>query len=110
LAVLAAVQAVRFFKGNLTVGLKVFRIFLIIAIALLGTVFYFQNKEFTRTKLVILDTKASVRFGPSDKEAQAFELHEGAMGAVLDETERWYFIWLANGQAGWVKRESGQIV
>lgn len=110
LGVLAGIQAIRFFKGGLGVGLKIVRLLLILSVAALMAVFYFQDKEFGKTKLVVLDSQASVRFGPSEKEAQAFQLHEGAAGSVLDETERWYFIWLANGQGGWVKKESGQIV
>lgn len=83
----------------------------IIALIFLSAVLF--GLKFWVTKdphVVILDKEVYAYYGPSDQETKAFLLHEGAEGAVIDESGDWYDIILANKNTGWIRKSSCEIV
>jgi len=58
-------------------------------------------------RAIILDREVAVRYGPQDKDAVAFQLHEGTEVRVVrgDRTD-WVQISLPDGKSGWVPAAS----
>jgi len=61
-------------------------------------------------RVVVLDKEVYAHYGPSGKETNAFLLHEGAEGKVLDETPEWFYIVLKNKNSGWIPKSSCETV
>ncbi|MBI3251963.1 MAG: tetratricopeptide repeat protein [Candidatus Omnitrophica bacterium] len=59
---------------------------------------------------VVLVKEIDARYGPSQKETKAFLLHEGAEARVLDESGDWFYVSLANKNAGWIPKSSCEAV
>jgi len=61
-------------------------------------------------RVVVSDKEVYAHYGPSIKETNAFLLHEGAEGKVLDQTPEWFYIVLKNKNSGWIPKASCEIV
>jgi tetratricopeptide (TPR) repeat protein len=58
-------------------------------------------------RAIILDPKIAVRYGPQEKDAVAFELHEGTEARIVrDDRSGWVQISLPDGKSGWVTATS----
>ncbi|MDG1260219.1 MAG: tetratricopeptide repeat protein [Flavobacteriales bacterium] len=68
------------------------------------------NNILKNTTGIILAPKVDVKTGPNSGEKDAFLLHEGTKVNVLQETEGWVEIKLANGNIGWVLKETLELV
>ncbi|MDJ0835768.1 MAG: SH3 domain-containing protein [Acidobacteriota bacterium] len=78
---------------------------------LFGAGAYLQYNQLTRTDLAVLVApKAEVRAGPATTEVISFTVHEGVRCRILDKTEGWYRIGLANGYNGWVPQQAVTII
>lgn len=75
-------------------------------LGLLGTgAAFLQYKQLTRNDLaVILNDDVDVYSGPSLSMSVGFSVNQGIRCRILDQTEGWYRISLANGYNGWVVR------
>ena len=70
-----------------------------------------QYRQMTRTDLgVLVAAKAEVRAGPATTEVVSFTIHEGVRCRILDKTEGWYRIGLANGYNGWVPQQAVTVI
>ncbi len=61
-------------------------------------------------RAIILDPAVSVRYGPAETDAAAFELHEGTEVTVVREKGSWRQIHLPDGQSGWLPADSLGII
>ncbi|MGZ3873048.1 MAG: tetratricopeptide repeat protein [Mucilaginibacter sp.] len=52
---------------------------------------------------IIFSSSVTVKSGPVDKAAALFVIHDGARVNVLDDSNGWLKIRLANGNEGWIK-------
>src|SRR3989344_544445 len=82
------------------------------AAALVGCAALFVLKwtEVKDPRIVVLGKEVYAHYGPSNKETNAFLLHEGAEGKVLDETPEWFYIVLENKNSGWIPKSSCETV
>ena len=72
---------------------------------------FLQYKQLNRQDLGVLITQQAVmRSGPANTESENFTIHEGVRCRILDETDGWYRITLANGYNGWVPRAAVGII
>lgn len=72
---------------------------------------YVQYNQLTRKDMaVILAKKVDVLSGPSTRETVSFTIHEGITCRILDKTEGWVRIRLANGYNGWVKKLDLEVI
>lgn len=86
------------------------RVFFTVLVLVSG--FLFSAKWFdTRDARVVITVKETpVRYGPSVKETKAFTLHEGALVRLGDETQNWLYVSLDDKRAGWIPKQSGEIL
>ena len=76
----------------------------VIGIFFMGLAFL-QHKHLTRDDMaVVIAREVDVLSGPSTTESVSFTIHEGIGCRILDKTEGWVRIRLANGYNGWVRR------
>jgi len=54
---------------------------------------------------VVLVEEVSVTSAPTSGSSTLFVIHEGTSGEILDATDAWYKIRLADGKTGWVNNE-----
>lgn len=74
---------------------------------LLTGALFLQHKQITRDDMaVVVRSQADVHAGPSMRESVSFTIHEGIRCRVLQDTEGWYQISLANGYNGWIERNA----
>ncbi|HVW96909.1 MAG TPA: tetratricopeptide repeat protein [Mucilaginibacter sp.] len=52
---------------------------------------------------IIFSNSVTVKSGPVEKSGDLFVIHEGTKAAILDASDGWLKIKLANGSEGWVK-------
>ncbi len=79
---------------------------LLVSVALFG----FKWWDTKDPRVVVLDKETGAYYGPSDKEAKAFVLHEGAQGKVLDSSQDWFYVALKNKNTGWIRKSSCEII
>ena len=78
---------------------------------LIMTSAFLQHRKITRRDAaVIVAAEVSVLSGPSKVETVSFTIHEGISCTILDRTEGWFRIRLANGYNGWVPRDALEII
>ncbi len=53
-------------------------------------------------RAIVLEPEVSVRYGPKEDDAAAFELHEGTEVGIAREQDGWYQIFLPDGKSGWL--------
>ena len=83
---------------------------LLIVLVLSGALFGLKAWDRRDACVVVLDKEVSAYYGPSEGETKAFVLHEGAEGRVTDESGDWIYITLQNKNAGWVRKNSCEII
>ena len=66
----------------------------------------FKYSDSKDPRLVITAKEVVARYGPSNRETQAFTLHLGAEGHQKDETGDWIFIELPNRGTGWIPKSA----
>ena len=81
-------------------------VLLVVSAVLLGAQWW-DTKE---PRVVVLDKEVNAYYGPSDSEAKAFVLHEGAEGKVLDASGDWLYITLKNKNTGWIRKSSSETI
>jgi tetratricopeptide (TPR) repeat protein len=62
------------------------------------------------TEAVILAPKVEVKNSPSSNDSNAFVLHEGTRVKILQESEEWFEVRIANGSVGWMPRSSAEVI
>jgi len=60
---------------------------------------YFNN----RRQAIVFSGSATIKSAPADRSASLFVIHDGAKVNILDESNGWMKIRLANGNIGWIK-------
>lgn len=75
-----------------------------------GAVFALRWMDTKDPRVVVLDRETTAYYGPSERETKAFVLHEGAEGKVTDESGEWLYIALGNGNTGWIRKNSCEII
>jgi len=81
---------------------------LILALGLIGSVLAYSYYRVPRA--IILDPEVSIRYGPDEKDAVAFELHEGTEVSVIRKKDGWNQISLPDGKSGWLPSDSLGII
>ena len=72
---------------------------------------FLQHRTLAREDMaVVVAREVNVLSGPSTRETISFTIHEGISCHILDRTEGWYRIRLANGYNGWVRRSDIEII
>jgi tetratricopeptide (TPR) repeat protein len=82
----------------------------LVALFLAGLLFGFKIWDTKDARVVVLDKESTAYYGPSDRETKAFVLHEGAQGRLLDRSGEWIYISLDNKNAGWIRKNTCEIV
>ncbi len=59
---------------------------------------------------VILEPKVEVKNSPNSNDTNAFVLHEGTKVNILQETDQWFEVRIANGNVGWMPRKAAEII
>ncbi len=80
------------------------------ALFVCAALFSFQWWDDRDPRAIVLDKEVTAHFGPSDGEAKAFTLHEGAEGRVIDTSGDWIYVSLKNKNTGWIRKNSSEIV
>lgn len=62
------------------------------------------------TEAVVLEPKVEIKNSPNSNDANAFLLHEGTKVKILQETDQWFEIRIANGNVGWMPRSAAEII
>lgn len=63
-----------------------------------------------RDAAVVLVDEVFVLSGPSEQESVSLTLHEGIRVHILDRTDGWYRIRLANGLNGWLRQNTVAVI
>ncbi len=108
LALAALLSMMGFFFVRLPV--RVFWLPLAMVPFVLGSLLALKAWDTKDPRAVVLDKETSAFYGPSEGETKAFVLHEGAEGRVLDESGDWMYLSLQNKNAGWVRKNSCEII
>lgn len=76
---------------------------LVLSCAILQSIFlYISFKDYSRVQGVVIVEKTSLRYGPSQTDTEAFELHEGAEFQVFNRMGGWYQARISDGKVGWI--------
>jgi len=86
------------------------RFLVLLFLFLAGGLSLFKWQDLRIPRVVVMEKEVYARYGPSPGETQAFLLHEGAEGAVLDETQGWFYVKLPDQSLGWIPREACEII
>ena len=81
---------------------------ILFALSLLGSILAYSYYRVPRA--VILNSEVSIRYGPDEKDAVAFELHEGTEVRVIRRKDGWNQISLPDGKSGWLPSGSLGII
>ena len=87
-----------------------FQFLTVAALVACAALFILKWTDVKDPRVVVLDKEVYAHYGPSNKETNAFLLHEGAEGKVLDETPDWFYIVLKNKNSGWIPKSSCETV
>ena len=78
---------------------------------LLTALAWVQHQQITdQDQAVIIAERVEVLSGPSTRETVSFTIHEGITCKILDRTEGWLRIRLANGYNGWVRQGDLEVI
>lgn len=106
IAWLVAVLLIRPLKKKSPPVIKTLGVCLVISIVLSVLAYSFYRTP----RAIILTPSVSVRYGPTETDAAAFELHEGTEVKVVREKDGWLQISLPDGKAGWLPDDSLGII
>ena len=98
------------FPASKTPTIGSFQALLIVVLVASAVLFNLKWHDIKDAQVVVLDREVLARNGPSPDETKAFLLHEGAEASVGDESKDWYCVTLANKNAGWIPKESCEVV
>ncbi len=59
---------------------------------------------------VVIPANVYIKNGPSDKEKDAFILHEGTTLEIQQKEDNWLRIKLSDGKIGWVKKDAVEVI
>ncbi len=101
----STILVVYFFTGS--VAIKKSSFYGSIALFLLGIIIVFmaimQTDYFTsHRQAIVFSNSSTVKSGPVDKSNTLFVIHDGTKVDILDNTNGWMKIRLANGNEGWI--------
>jgi tetratricopeptide (TPR) repeat protein len=80
----------------------------ILALSLLASFLAYSYYRVPRA--VVLDPEVSLRYGPDEKDAVAFQLHEGTEVRLIRKKDGWSQISLPDGKSGWLPSDSLEII
>ncbi len=70
-----------------------------------------QNYNYNkRMEGIILMPRVAAKSSPSETSQELFVVHEGSKGLITNELNEWFEIRLANGNVGWVKKGSMEVI
>lgn len=76
--------------------------------------FFIAASSYTRLhnekSAIIMEASAYVKSSPDAKSTNLFMLHEGTRIRIIDELEGWKQIKIANGNVGWIKDGSAEVI
>ena len=76
--------------------------------------FLFGKKQsehvISNNSAIVFDSSVYIKSSPDEKGVDLFILHEGVKLLILDEIGEWKRIRIANGNEGWIKAESIEII
>jgi tetratricopeptide (TPR) repeat protein len=76
------------------------------ALVLAAALSFFARSYYRTPRAIILAPEVSVRYGPQENEAAAFNLHEGTEVRVVRERNGWVQVALPDGTSGWLPADS----
>lgn len=94
-----------FFRSFRKVSFRVLITFISIGILLL---ICWSGKYYREslTEAIILSAEVQAHYGPSEKDAVAFTLHEGTECLILESDQEWAQIQLADGKIAWLPKKA----
>jgi SH3-like domain-containing protein len=80
--------------------------------AILSFIFAQTNyaEETSKDCAIIFSESVYVKSSPDDESTDLFILHEGTKVEVLDSVGQWNKIKLANGNIGWISKDTFKII
>lgn len=63
-----------------------------------------------RMEGIIILPRVAAKSSPSETSPELFVVHEGSKGLIINELNEWFEIRLANGNVGWVKKGSLEVI
>ena len=69
-----------------------------------------RRELLSESEAIVLDTATSVKASPEQNSKDLFILHEGTKVEVLDEFGEWSEIRIADGNEGWIRSSSIEII
>jgi tetratricopeptide (TPR) repeat protein len=69
---------------------------------------YYNNHQ--RLEGIILMPRVAAKSSPSETSPELFVVHEGSKGLITNDLNEWIEIRLANGNVGWVKKTSLEVI
>jgi tetratricopeptide (TPR) repeat protein len=64
----------------------------------------------SNTSAILMQENVDVKAAPSDSGVLILMLHEGTKVWILQEQKEWYEVRIANGNVGWIKKSSCEII
>jgi tetratricopeptide (TPR) repeat protein len=102
-----------FFTGSVTIKKASFYCAVILFVLGAFTIFtagmqvnYFNGHK----EAIIFNPSVTVKSGPVDKAGALFVIHDGTKVNVLDDSNGWLKIKLANGSEGWIKAGDAKVI
>ncbi|MDP4268360.1 MAG: tetratricopeptide repeat protein [Bacteroidota bacterium] len=68
------------------------------------------NNAVKKKEAIMFSPSVTVKSSPDDNSTDLFQIHEGTKVSVIDMVDKWDEIKLANGNVGWVKSETLEII
>lgn len=69
-----------------------------------------DQKQNGEQSAIVIDTNASIKSTPDSRGTTLFLLHEGTRVDVIEQTEGWMEIRIANGNKGWIEKNKASII
>ncbi len=96
-------------------AIKKYSFYLSVQFCLMGIMLIFiANRQLSyfsgHQQAIIFNGAVNVKSGPGDKLGTLFVIHDGTKVNVLDNTNGWLKIRLANGNEGWMKQADAKLI
>lgn len=84
----------------------------LISVCLLGFVFARKqhNQQYSRSELIIMPPRVAAKSSPNSGSPDLFLLHEGTKVYLISQLNDWYQVRLSNGNIGWIRSSSAEII